>query len=133
MNSVNLIGRLTAMPELRQTDSGTAVTSFSVAVDRNYKNQNGETPVDFIEIQAWKHTAEFICKYFVKGQRIGISGKIQTRKYKDRDGNNRTAVFVLADSAEFADGKKDAYGGRNEDESNGYAEVDPADDEDLPF
>ena len=71
MNSVNLIGRLTENPEMRQTQSGTAVTNFSIAVPRDYKDQNGEYPTDFIQIQAWRHTAEFVCKYFVKGALCG--------------------------------------------------------------
>lgn len=137
MNSVNLIGRLTEVPERRQTESGTPVTSFSLAVERNYKDQNGEYPVDFIQIQAWRHTAEFVCKYFTKGQRIGISGQIQTRKFKDREGNNRTAVFVLAESVDFADAKKDTYGGQVSPPAEpSYEEVQQSfndNDDDLPF
>ena len=126
MNSVNLIGRLTENPEMRQTQSGTAVVNFSIAVQRDYKDQNGEYPTDFIQVQAWRHTAEFVCKYFVKGARVGVTGQIQTSKYKDRDGNNRTAVYVVASAVDFADAKKDSYDEPPMDVAYG-------DDGDLPF
>lgn len=137
MNSINLIGRLTENPEMRQTQSGTAVTNFSIAVPRDYKDQNGEYPTDFIQIQAWRHTAEFVCKYFVKGARVGVTGQIQTSKYKDRDGNNRTSVYVVASAVDFADAKKDSYGGQisgqNYDEPQSSMDVAYGDDGDLPF
>lgn len=142
MNSVNLIGRLTENPEMRQTQGGTAVTNFSIAVPRDYKDQNGENPTDFIQVQAWRHTAEFVCKYFVKGARVGITGQIQTSKYKDRDGNNRTSVYVIASGVDFADAKKDSYGGAPsapQYEAPQAADAsysnfnEPADDDDLPF
>lgn len=137
MNSVNLIGRLTENPEMRQTQGGTAVTNFSIAVPRDYKDQNGEYPTDFIQIQAWRHTAEFVCKYFVKGARVGITGQIQTSKYKDRDGNNRTSVYVIASGVDFADAKKDTYGGQVSPPAEpSYEEVQQSfndNDDDLPF
>lgn len=137
MNSVNLIGRLTENPEMRQTQGGTAVTNFSIAVPRDYKDQNGEYPTDFIQIQAWRHTAEFVCKYFVKGTRVGITGQIQTSKYKDRDGNNRTSVYVIASGVDFADAKKDTYGGQVSTPAEpSYEEVQQSfndNDDDLPF
>ena len=137
MNSVNLIGRLTENPEMRQTPGGTAVTNFSIAVPRDYKDQNGEYPTDFIQIQAWRHTAEFVCKYFVKGARVGITGQIQTSKYKDRDGNNRTSVYVIASGVDFADAKKDTYGGQVSSPAEpSYEEVQQSfndNDDDLPF
>lgn len=135
MNSVNLIGRLTENPEMRQTQSGTAVVNFSIAVQRDYKDQNGEYPTDFIQIQAWRHTAEFVCKYFVKGARVGVTGQIQTSKFKDRDGNNRTSVYVVANAVDFADAKKDSYGGQTSGQSYDEPPMDVAygDDDDLPF
>lgn len=142
MNSVNLIGRLTENPEMRKTQGGTAVVNFSIAVARDYKDQNGENPTDFIQIQAWRHTAEFVCKYFIKGARVGITGQIQTSKYKDKDGNNRTSVYVVASGVDFADAKKDSYGGAPlapQYEAQQSADVsysnfnEPADDDDLPF
>lgn len=137
MNSVNLIGRLTENPEMRQTQGGTAVTNFSIAIPRDYKDQNGEYPTDFIQIQAWRHTAEFVCKYFVKGARVGITGQIQTSKYKDRDGNNRTSVYVIASGVDFADAKKDTYGGQVSSPAEpSYEEVQQSfndNDDDLPF
>lgn len=137
MNSVNLIGRLTENPEMRQTQSGTAVVNFTIAVPRDYKDQNGEYPTDFIQIQAWRHTAEFVCKYFVKGARVGVTGQIQTSKYKDKDGNNRTSVYVVASEVDFADAKKDSYGGQisnqSYDEPQSSMDVAYGDDGDLPF
>lgn len=137
MNSVNLIGRLTETPEMRQTQSGTAVVNFTIAVPRDYKDQNGEYPTDFIQIQAWRHTAEFVCKYFVKGARVGVTGQIQTSKYKDKDGNNRTSVYVVASEVDFADAKKDSYGGQisnqSYDEPQSSMDVAYGDDGDLPF
>ena len=108
MNSVVLVGRMTATPELRKTNSNVSVTSFGVAVDRRFRDQNGERGVDFINCVAWRQTAEFICQYFEKGQRIGLAGSIQTRQYTDRDGNKRTAVEVVVDQAEFVERKRDS-------------------------
>lgn len=106
MNKAILMGRLTATPELKQTSSGISVTSFSLAVDRPYKTQEGEKITDFLSCVAWRNTAEFICKYFTKGQMIALEGEIQTRKYTDRDGNSRTAVEVVASQVYFAGGKR---------------------------
>lgn len=104
-NLVVLTGRLTADPEMKTTQSGVSVTSFCIAVQRQYKS--GEEPItDFINIVAWRHTAEFVTKYFKKGNMIGIEGSIQTRKYTDRDGNNRVAFEVLASNVQFVESKK---------------------------
>lgn len=97
MNSVCLLGRLTADPELRTTQNGISVTNFTVAVDRSYTPKGQEKQADFIPAQAWRHTAEFLCKYFRKGQRIALTGSLQTRSYTDRDGNKRTAYEVVAE------------------------------------
>ena len=104
-NLVVLSGRLTADPELKTTQNGVSVTSFSIAVDRRYK-QGEEKQADFINVVAWRGTAEFISKYFHKGSMIGIEGAIQTRKYQDKDGNNRTAFEVIANNVQFIESKR---------------------------
>ena len=91
INNVTLMGRLTAAPELKQTQSGVPVLSFCIAVDRNFQPKDGEKQADFINLVAWRNTAEFIARYFRKGDMIAVTGEIQTRKYQDKDGNNRTA------------------------------------------
>ena len=105
MNLVALMGRLTKSPELKTTPNGVSVTSFSIAVDRGY-GDNKQT--DFINLVAWRQTAEFICKYFTQGSRIIVEGSIQTRKYQDSNGNNRTVFEVVANNVHFVDSKKDA-------------------------
>ena len=102
INTVALTGRLTADPELKHTSNGIAVLSFCVAVNRRFKDQQA----DFINCVAWRQTAEFICKYFVKGQMIGLEGSIQTRNYTDQDGNKRNATEVLVENASFCESKK---------------------------
>ena len=100
INSVVLMGRLTADPELRTTQSGKSVASFSMAVERDFQ-QDGERKADFIDVVAWRGLAEFICKYFRKGRMIAIQGHIQTRTYTDKDGNKRKATEVVADKVSF--------------------------------
>lgn len=104
MNNVSIIGRLTADPELKHTQSGTACTRFSVAVDRKVK-QGEEKQADFINIVAWNQTAEFICKYFTKGQRIALTGSIRTGSYTDRDGGKRYTFDVVTNNVEFCESK----------------------------
>lgn len=107
LNKVILMGRLTADPEHKQTPSGVSVTSFSIAVERNFEDKStGKRQADFITIVAWRQTADFICKYFSKGRMIAIEGSLQTRNYEDKQGNKRTAVEVIADHAYFADSKQ---------------------------
>ena len=106
-NLVVLTGRLTADPELKTTQSGISVTSFSIAVDRRYR-AGEEKQTDFINIVAWRQTAELVAKYFKKGNLIGIEGSIQTRKYTDKNGNNRTAFEVVANNIQFIESKRDA-------------------------
>lgn len=106
INSIVLMGRLTADPELRTTQSGKSVVSFSVAVDRDFQ-QNGEKQADFIGVVAWGKTAEFIDKYFREGRMIAVVGRIQTRTYTDKDGNKRKAVEVVADKVSFTGEKAD--------------------------
>ena len=106
MNIICLLGRLTTDPELRRTQTDTAVTSFSVAVDRAFQPKGSEQrQADFINCVAWRQTAEFICRYFHKGQRIALQGSLQSRNYTDKDGNKRTAFEVVIDNAFFAESK----------------------------
>lgn len=104
-NLVVLSGRLTAAPELKTTNNGVSVCSFTIAVERRYK-QGEERQADFINIVAWRQTAEFVTKHFSKGSMIGIEGSIQTRKYQDKDGNNRTAFEVVANNVQFVESKR---------------------------
>lgn len=107
LNKVMLIGRLAADPELRRTQSDLAVTSFSVAVNRPYRKDQTQQAVDFIDVVAWRNQAEFVTKYFKKGSAIFVSGSLQVRPWKDKDGNNRRSVEVVADDIQFVDSKKD--------------------------
>ena len=107
LNHITIHGRLTADPELNQTQSGVSVCNFTVAVDRSYKNGE-EKQTDFINIVAWRQSAEFVAKHFRKGNMIGIEGSIQTRKYQDKDGNNRTAFEIVANNVHFVESKRSA-------------------------
>ena len=104
-NLVVLTGWLTAAPELKSTQNGVSVCSFTIAVERRYK-QGEERQADFINIVTWRQTAEFVSKHFNKGSMIGIEGAIQTRKYQDKDGNNRTAFEVVANNVQFVEFKR---------------------------
>ena len=104
------MGRLTRDPELRRTGSGTAVTSFSLAVDRDFKSQSGEKETDFIDIVAWRNTAEFVSKYFTKGRMAVVEGRLQIRDWTDRDGGKRRSAEVVADNVYFGDSKRDGSG-----------------------
>ena len=106
LNVSVLMGRLVADPELRHTPSDVAVTSFTLAVDRSYVKAGADRQTDFIDIVAWRSTAEFICKYFRKGQMMAVQGSIQTRSYTDKDGNKRKASEIIADNVSFADSKR---------------------------
>lgn len=110
MNVICLLGRLTADPEERVTTNGTAVTSFTVAVDRRYTPQGQERKADFINCVAWRQTAEFVAKYFRKGQRIALNGSLQARQFTDKDGNRRTAYEVVVDNVYFAESKSSSAG-----------------------
>lgn len=107
LNKAILMGRLTADPELKQTPSGISVATFSLAVNRNYGSKDGTRQADFINIVAWRQTAEFVSKYFAKGQQVIVEGSIQTRGYEDKQGNKRTAFEVVASQVYFAEGKRD--------------------------
>ena len=112
LNRIILMGRLTRDPELRHTQTGTAVASFSLAVDRDFKDkQTGERSTDFIDVVAWRQTGEFVSRYFTKGRMAVVEGRLQSRKYTDRDGNSRTAFEVVADNVYFGDSKRDGDGG----------------------
>ena len=137
LNKTILIGRLTKDPELRHTQSDVPVASFTLAVDRGYKKEE----VDFINIVAWRGTAEFVSKWFTKGQLVAVSGRLQVRSYEDRDGNKRTATEVVADEAFFAESKRNnaegTYNVGNSDfaenvQNEGDYEV-IGDDEPLPW
>lgn len=104
INTAVIMGRLTADPELRQTQSGISVARFSVAVERPY-SKDGERQTDFLDVVALRNTADFVCRYFVKGQMIAISGSIQARTYTDRDGNRRKSVEIVADGVSFCGDK----------------------------
>ena len=106
LNVAILMGRLVADPEIRHTPNDIAVTSFTIAVDRSYVKSGAERQADFIDIVAWRATAEFVCKYFRKGQMIAVQGSIQTRSYTDKDGNKRKAFEIVADNVHFADSKR---------------------------
>jgi single-strand DNA-binding protein len=106
-NKVILMGRLTSQPELKQSTSGVSVTSFNIAVDRRY-NKGEEKQTDFITIVAWRATAEFICRYFGKGQAILICGELQTRSWEDKQGNKRNATEVVASEVSFCEAKRDS-------------------------
>ena len=135
MNKVILLGRLTADPELKTTPSGISVTSFSLAVDRKYAKQGEERKTDFINIVAWRQRAEFICKYFTKGQLIALDGSIETSSYVDKNGNNRTAFEVVAENVYFTGDKRNSQQSGNEnaysEHANDFSEM-PIDG-DLPF
>lgn len=138
-NLVVLTGRLTADPELKKTPNGYSVTSFSIAVSRRYRSGE-ETQADFINIVAWRQTAEFITTYFKKGSMIGIEGSIQTRKYTDKNGNNRTAFEVVANNVQFVESKRDGNTASVAEPAsfsnagaNDFADIGDASDDDLPF
>ena len=145
LNKIVVMGRLTRDPELRYTTSQTAVTSFTVACDRDYSGKDGgEKQTDFIDCVAWRNTAEFVSKYFAKGRMAVVEGRLQSRDWQDRDGNKRRSWEIVADSVYFGDSKKDgnspseaSYGG-NRAPAGGYqqpqfSELDDADDGELPF
>ena len=111
LNKIVLMGRLTRDPELRRTQSGTAVASFTLAVDRDYKPQDGERETDFIDIVAWRQTAEFVSKYLTKGRMAVVEGRLQIRDWTDRDGGKRRSAEVVADNVYFGDSKRDGESG----------------------
>ena len=129
LNHIVLMGRLCADPELRRTNSGTPVTSFTLAVDRNFKSQSGEKEADFVPVIAWRNTAEFVSKYFTKGRMAVVDGRLQMRNWTDKDGNKRTTAEVVAENVYFGDTKREDSRSQEEPE---YAEI-QEEDGDIPF
>lgn len=127
MNIIALVGRLTAEPELKHTQSGVAVSRFTIAVDRAFTKQGEEKQADFINVVAWRSSAEFLCKYFSKGQRIGVQGSVRTGSYMDENGIKRYTFEVYADRLEFVERKDKGSSTAAQDED--YIPH----DEDLPF
>lgn len=140
LNHIVTMGRLVRDPELRYTQSGLPVTSFSIACERDYKDADGSKPVDFLDIVAWRSTAEFVSKYFTKGRMAVIDGRLQLRDWTDRDGNKRRSAEIVANSVNFGDSKPQnqtapapsyAPAGAPAGGDYGYGELE--DDGDLPF
>ena len=121
LNHITIMGRLVRDPELRSTQSGTNVASFTVAVDRDRAGNNGEKQTDFIDCVAWRQTGEFVSKHFHKGSMIVVSGRLQSRKWQDRDGNNRTNWEVNADNVYFGESRRDSDSGRDSYSGNAYS------------
>jgi single-strand DNA-binding protein len=132
-----MVGRTTKQLELKRTNNGTAVTTFSLAVEHDFKNANGEKETGFFECCAWKGTAEYLCQYSKKGSMIAVDGRLQTRAWQDKDGNNRKSVEIVVDRAYIMpDGKKDGYAERNEEPNIPAAVMEFAEakeDGELPF
>lgn len=137
LNKIFIMGRLTKKPELRRTNSGTAVTGFTLAVDRDFKNADGTKETDFIDVVAWRGTAEFTAKYFTKGRMAVVEGRLQMREWQDKDGKKRRNAEVIADNVYFGDSRSDNGGHQaakapvNVDAED-FDEVED-DDSDLPF
>lgn len=125
LNNVVIMGRITKDLELKRTQSGTAVVSFAIACDRDFKGQNGEKETDFISVTAWRNTAEYIAKYFSKGRMIVIAGRLQTRKWQDKNGNNRMETEVIADNVYFGDSKPSNGGQTQQARNNTYGAKQP--------
>ncbi len=123
LNTIVLMGRLTDYPELRTTSGGVSVCSFRIAVERDFTRQGEEKQADFFDIVAWRSTAEFVSRYMTKGQLIAVQGSMQSRKWQDRNGNNRISWEVQADNVYFAESKRD-----NNDNSHPTAELNEASD-----
>ena len=133
LNKIILMGRLTRDPELRRTQSGTAVASFTLAVDRDYKPQDGERETDFIDVVAWRGTAEFVFKYFSKGRMAVVEGRLQVRDWTDKDGAKRRNTEVIADSVYFGDSKKVSESDTPAEPSGEFQELPEEEKGDLPF
>ncbi len=121
LNHIVLMGRLTRDPELRRTGSGIAVASFTLAVDRDYAAQGAEKETDFVDIVAWRSTAEFVSRYFTKGRMAVVSGRLQIRNWNDKEGNKRRSAEVVADNVYFGDSKRDGAAPGGFDQTPSYA------------
>lgn len=136
LNKAIIMGRLTADPELKHTQSGVAVASFTLAVDRRYKNEDGSRQADFLRCVAWRHLAEFVCKYFAKGRMLAMTGSIQTRSYTDREGNNRTAVEIVADEIDFTGERRpeaQSAAGASPYRAGDFSDAIPPEEYDIPL
>ena len=143
LNKAILMGRLVADPELRRTPNNNSVTSFTLAVNRSFTRQGEQPQTDFIDIVAWGKTAEFVSRYFVKGQQVAVAGRIQTRMWEDKQGNKRKSVEVVAEEVHFAEPKRANSQSRNDLPQGGFDPMAglggnafaalPGDDNDLPF
>lgn len=136
LNRVILMGRLTAEPDYRQTESGTALARFTLAVERDFSGQGKERETDFLDVQTWRGTADFVNKYFHKGQLVAVQGRIQVRNYTDKNGDKRRSWDIVADQVYFAESKRDS-GGRDvnveRDDEPPTGDFVPVADDDLPF
>jgi len=133
LNVIVLIGRLTRDPELRYTPGGTAVCSFSLAVDRRFTNQQGERETDFIDIVVWRQQAESVAQHLTKGRKVAVQGRLQIRNFEDRDGNKRKAAEVVADDVRFLDSpRRDGAANSERQPGGGPAEFGD-DDQEVPF
>lgn len=130
LNTIAIMGRLTADPILRRTQTGVAVASFALACERDFAPQGADKETDFIDVCAWRYTAEFVEKYFSKGQMAIVTGRLQIRNWEDKDGNKRRSAEILADHVYFGEGKKDRA--ETYEPQGGFSEI-TDDDPDLPF
>ena len=144
LNRTIIMGRMVRDPELRTTNTGTPVASFTLAVDRDFKPKDGEKVTDFIDCVAWKSTAEFVNKYFAKGRMAVVEGRLQIREWTDKDGNKRRNAEIVVDQVFFGDSKRDDTGGfgttyaaqpveQPMEQAGGFIEISGTDDGDLPF
>lgn len=133
MNKIVIIGRLTRDPELKSTNAGTSVCNFSVAVDRTYRDKEGNRPTDFFDISVFGATAEFVAKYFKKGSSIAVSGAMESRKFVDKDGNNRIAWSLHADEVNFCGSKSESNGGNQKPSIDEGYSGDPVESDDVLF
>lgn len=133
LNKIFLMGRITRDPELRHTGSGTAVASFTLAVDRDYKTQSGEKETDFIDIVAWRSTAEFVSKFFTMGRMAVVEGRLQIRDWTDKDGGRRRSAEVVADNIYFGDSKRPVSDLDTPAQSGEFQELPDEEKGELPF
>ncbi len=123
LNHIVLMGRLTRDPELRRTGSGVAVASFTLAVDRDFAAQGAEKETDFVDIVAWRNTAEFVSRYFTKGRMAVVTGRLQIRNWTDKEGNKRRSAEVVADNVYFGDSKRDGAASGGFDQTPSYPQA----------
>ena len=141
LNDCAFSGRLVRDPELRRTGSGVAVTSYTIAVERDIAGQDGKRETDYVDCVAWREKGEFVSKYFAKGQQMALVGALQTRTWEDKNGNKRKSVEVVADEVYFADSKRTSGNNSSRDEAlpfdfsggNAFSEIEDEDDGNLPF